>query len=149
MQKQFQQQKRDTKIRPQLGKARKNGEEKFQAFVMKFFMPGTEALVKGEDRWLPSTQDKKKHTKTMEQAFLRLAFCSVFFCFVFIVFSSNLNKLTLETFGLLSRHLAELVREAASATQLQVRKRRMRFLYNHSQFVLFRFLIGFGYSCCG
>jgi hypothetical protein len=60
-----------------------------------------QGLAKGEDRWLPSAQDKKKPSRTLEQSFL-----------------SNLNKLTLENFPLLSKQLIELVRTVQSSPQL-------------------------------
>lgn len=62
---------------------------------------GPDALGKADERWVPGAA-KKAQQRTVEQSFL-----------------SNLNKLTLENFALLSKQLVELVRSLSSLPQLQ------------------------------
>jgi hypothetical protein len=76
-------------------------------------------LVKGDDRWMPSAQEKKKHAKTLEQNFLGCVHSACTSSRGERAHRSNLNKLTLENFPLLSRQLTELAREATTPAQLR------------------------------
>ncbi len=60
------------------------------------------ALSKADDRWVPGGDGKKKALRTLEQSFL-----------------SNLNKLTLDNFAVISKQLVELVRTVATVAQLK------------------------------
>ena len=99
----YQAQRRADKLKPGKGKKKARGKAEAAEVETEAGTGAGESLVKGENRWLPSAQDGSKAGRTLEQSFL-----------------SNLNKLTLDNFALLSSQLVALVRQVASRAQLQL-----------------------------